>query len=62
MTQKSENRGKALMVTYTASVYYDRFDVEEFDLTEDAAIENLLDGVRREPSNFGELEVEWIEE
>lgn len=44
-------------VEYTAVLRYEPWEVEEYDITEQAAIENLLNGVKREPENYGWIEV-----
>lgn len=52
-----EDLPEPITVEYTATLRYEAWEVDDFEITGQSAIENLLDGVRREPSNFGEIEV-----
>lgn len=44
-------------VTYTATLRYEPWEVDEFDITEQSAIEILENHILRGPSNFGEFSV-----
>lgn len=52
---------EGITVTYTATLHYEPWEVSEFDITPQAAIENLMTGLSQSPSNWGEIDVERTE-
>jgi hypothetical protein len=52
------NSPQAIEVTFTATLRYEPWEVESFDITEQAAIENLASHIAREPGNAGEFSIE----
>lgn len=57
MPKEQSGEKEAIEVEFTATLRYEPWEVEEFDITEQAAVENLCAHISREPSNAGEFKI-----